>query len=753
VRFLGPTKLLAILLGIALIAGLGYFLLRPAPARFKPLTRSDYADPSTCVGCHSEFAKTYRLTGMGRSFYPPRADDPVEDYQTRNRLFHQASDRYYTMLKRDGKIFQQRHQLGFDGKPTNMVEYQVDFVVGSGNHARTYLHRRRDGKLVELPVSWYAEKGGYWAMSPGYDRPDQSDFRRPISDDCMFCHNGYPGSSKRFSSAEGDAPAYSEALPEGIDCQRCHGPGQKHVEIAGSRGASKEAISGSILNPARLSRDRQLEVCMQCHLETTSRQLPGMIRRFDREPFSYRPGEPLADYALYFDHAPGPIRDSKFEVAHAAYRMRKSACFRSSQMTCTTCHDPHRALRGEEARQHYDSICRTCHTATHGSGNNRGPNCVECHMPKRRTDDAVHVVMTDHYIQRSAPAGDPLKRIQEDAASEHTYRGAVDPYYPDPFAGAPDTELYLALAQVQNGSDLEAGIPRLRQMLEKGSSSKPEFYFELGKAEAKAGQKQDAIRWLEEALRRKPNFRPALKELASALVESGDLVRAAESLEKAGTSPADSAALADLGNVYLRLGKLDRAESALEAALGANPDEPDASNTLGLVRLEKQDRAGAEKAFRDAIRSQPDFAAAHNNLASLLVGAGDYAQGKYHYEKAIASNPANADAHHGYGLLLLLTKSYERALVELQKTVLLAPDRAQAHSDLADLLAAKGNAREAVDHYRLAVHLRPDLFDAQLALAKILAQQGNAAEAREHFQKAAESTDPAIRREALERLR
>jgi hypothetical protein len=34
--------------------------------------------------------------------------------------------------------------------------------------------------LVELPLAWYAEKGGYQG------------FRRKIGYDCMFCHNGYP---------------------------------------------------------------------------------------------------------------------------------------------------------------------------------------------------------------------------------------------------------------------------------------------------------------------------------------------------------------------------------------------------------------------------------------------------------------------------------------------------------------------------------------------------------------------------------
>jgi hypothetical protein len=66
---------------------------------------------------------------------------------------------------------------------------------------------------------------------------------------------------------------------------------------------SKTEIQAAIVNPKRLSPDLQMDVCMQCHLETTSAKLPGMIRRFNRDPFSYRPGEPLA-YMVYFDHPP-----------------------------------------------------------------------------------------------------------------------------------------------------------------------------------------------------------------------------------------------------------------------------------------------------------------------------------------------------------------------------------------------------------------------------------------------------------------
>ena len=63
------------------------------------------------------------------------------------------------MFERDGKLFQRRHQIGFGGQETNALELEAHYVVGSGNHARTFLHRNADGRLVQLPVSWYAERG------------------------------------------------------------------------------------------------------------------------------------------------------------------------------------------------------------------------------------------------------------------------------------------------------------------------------------------------------------------------------------------------------------------------------------------------------------------------------------------------------------------------------------------------------------------------------------------------------------------
>ena len=41
--------------------------------------------------------------------------------------------------------------------------------------------------------------------------------------ECMFCHNGYPRIPAGHERV-GAEPVYVDPLPEGIDCQRCHGP-------------------------------------------------------------------------------------------------------------------------------------------------------------------------------------------------------------------------------------------------------------------------------------------------------------------------------------------------------------------------------------------------------------------------------------------------------------------------------------------------------------------------------------------------
>jgi FimV-like protein len=733
-----------------------------AQSRGSSLADAGYVDSKVCATCHSAIAATYSRTGMGRSFYRPQPANRIEDYTSKNTYYHKPSDSYFTMTERDGHYFQRRYQTGIDGKQINVEEKEADFVIGSGNHSRTYLHRTGRNTLVELPLAWYAEKGGYWAMNPGYDRPDHQDFRRTIGIDCLFCHNAYPDIPEANQNSNGDS-IFPGALPEGIDCQRCHGPGQKHARLAADSRARREDIRAAIVNPAKLPAERQMEVCMQCHLETTSFPLPNSIVRYDRKPFSYRPGEPLADFILYFDHAPGKGRDDKFEIASSAYRLRQSQCFLKSNggMSCTTCHDPHNVPRGEQAAQHYTAVCRQCHGAAldrlvASAKHPRSADCTGCHMPKRRTEDVVHVVMTDHKIQRRPPAGNALAEIPErHETSETPYRGNVELYYPHSLP-KPEDELYLATAQVLVSSNLSDGIQRLSAAIEKYHPERPEFYLNLGDALRNDGKLEQARAQYAEALLRKPDALPELQKLALCLSSLRQYARATDVLKRAvELVPNDATTWVQLGLSYVDQGRKDDAVAAFQKAIALDPELPEAYNSLGGVWFETRDAARAEPMLREAVRLTPNYAEAQNNLGSLLSAAGHFDEARYHYEAALRIKPDYAFARFDYAIALARAGHLEEGQAQAEAVLSATPNYAEAHEFLGTLLMTRGQAQAAIAHYREAVRIRPDFSRANLNLGSALADSGDAAGARPYLEKVAQSADPAIRQEAqriLQRL-
>ncbi len=408
----------------------------PQSSQHAPAANS-YIDSKVCASCHRQIYESFRQTGMGRSFFRPRPSNTIEDYKDKNQYYSSLSDTHYAMILRDVGYYQRRWQVGLNGVETNVEEMKVDYVLGSGDEARSYLHRTSRDTLIELPLGWYSERGGYWAMSPGFDSKHPQT-RRMVSYECTFCHTGYPQISEKAMSQTLD-PVFVGKLTEGIDCQRCHGPGGQHVNVIQGSNPTPAEFKRTIVNPAKLEPKRQLEVCMQCHLEPTSGHLPSIIRKFDRAPFSYIPGQPLEDFTRYFDYLEGKGYDDRFQIVSAAYRLRKSRCFLESKdtMTCLNCHDPHRVLpTGQEAVQFYANACRKCHEPALAEKVAAGKHtasveCVSCHMPKRRTEDVVHVVITDHLIQRRPPNRNLLAELTELHIPEsEEYHGEVIPYYP-----------------------------------------------------------------------------------------------------------------------------------------------------------------------------------------------------------------------------------------------------------------------------------------------------------------------------------
>ena len=128
------------------------------------LTERGYVDSKLCSSCHADIYASYMRTAMAGSFARPGAQNEIEDYSNSNSFFHAASGTWFEMIRRDGQYYQRRYQIGFGGIKTNIDETKVNYAMGSGSHARAYVHRTADGKLMQLPLAWYSEGGGHWGM-------------------------------------------------------------------------------------------------------------------------------------------------------------------------------------------------------------------------------------------------------------------------------------------------------------------------------------------------------------------------------------------------------------------------------------------------------------------------------------------------------------------------------------------------------------------------------------------------------------
>jgi predicted CXXCH cytochrome family protein len=720
-----------------------------------------YADPGTCAQCHGGIAETYAKTGMGRSFRRVRTEPNAEnaiDWPTPGKPWHHAaSDTFFEMVQRDGSWFQRRWQLGFDGKEANVDEKRADYVLGSGNHARTWLHLTEKNTLQELPLGWYAEKGGYWAMNPGYDRPDYAGSVRPIYYECMGCHNGYPkipeGDRKDASQA-----TYLQPLPEGIDCQRCHGPGQNHVDRA-SEGAPAEVVRAAIVNPARLSPDRKMEVCLQCHLETSNEKLPHAIVRFDRVPFSYVPGQPLADYELVFNRAQGNTQS--FEVAQQGYRFLESQCYLKSagKLGCTSCHNPHDIPRCQEATAQYNQVCLGCHqavTQASASGPHKADaNCVSCHMPRRRTDDGVHIAMTDHLISRRPPAGDLLAEKPERSETQATsYKGEVVPYYPAKPPLTEDNELTVAVAQVREQSNLRDGLPLLASRIDKYHPARPSYYAELAEGYVAAGDPASAVRYFEEASKREPQSSSRLIQWGDALGNTGQWGLAEEKLRRATElTPDDPRAWGRLGWAMWQQNKAAEAKASLEKAIALGPEVADLYNNLALILWGTGDRAGAEKQFREALRIQPGVAEWRLNLGRALASQGQMAEARYQMEQSLLLKPGYTEARLVYVRVLTDLNRPADAEKQAKLAVEADPRSAAGHEMWGSLLYAKGDLAGAQRELSNAIQLQPANWQAQVELGIVMARQGDRAGALQHLTAAAQGPDLDARAAAEQALR
>lgn len=589
-----------------------------------PMAGARFVGRDACQPCHAEIWSTFSHTGMGRSWSPMSTAPVVEDWTSHNTIEVPSTGLRYRMSRRDGKFFMRQSIADGRGGETAVDERELVWVIGSANHSRQYLIEE-DGKLLQAPVCWHTQNP-VWDLCPGYEFKNFY-FGREIGRTCVFCHND------RMEFRPGARNAYIEPIPHGIGCERCHGPGERHI-AKWERGATPTGQGdATIVNPRRLSPELRMQVCFPCHLGDS--KATERVSVYQAALEDWRPGRPITTAVIPFRYSEPTMHD--FGLSGQVDRLVRSRCFTESggKLECLTCHNPHKTIfREDRPADFFNAKCLGCHApeackATTAARRTTTPpdDCVKCHMRTGEPDEQRHVLFTDHWIR--ARIDDPPKPRT---------RFEVEPFFPDLLAALPaaDRAFYTARAISLRA---QMAPPEARPLM-------------WPEAEAK--------------------FREAIA---------------------AGFSRAEGPYF--LGLALSAQGKHREAAGALAAAYAKDPADFDIALAYGQSLMRQRRVEEAERSLTMLARDHPEAAGPLAELARVRVGRHDYAGALELYRKATALEPWNALLRGNAAQMLSALERHPEAIAEAEQSLRLDPEGADRWSEYATLLARAGRAAEA----------------------------------------------------------
>ena len=511
---------------------------------------------------------------------------------------------------------------------------KISYIIGSGQHTNSHIIDE-NGYIFQAPITFYTQQKK-WDMAPGF-RKENLRFDRALSPECITCHNHFP---KHIS---GSLNKY-ESMPKGIECERCHGPGEIHVEqkLKGILVDTAKYIDYTIVNPADLPRDLQMDLCQRCHLQGVA------VLEEGKTFFDFKPGMKLSDVFNVF--LPRYTNShEQFIMASQADRLRESKCYTETKdLSCISCHNPHVSVESTE-KQAYNKVCNSCHKGTalrfcsipKIELEENDNNCVACHMPRSGSIDIPHVNITDHFIgkvtalKKDAISNSAkndiaqflgLKILTKDKATPvemaKGYIAQFDKYNPSA-AILDSAKFYLDISK-------EPIERRFKTLIHYYFAS--EDYESILKTVTQNIGIQVADAWT--------NYR-----IGEAFFKNGDFPNAIIYYKTATKmAPFNLDFQEKLGTTYIAMQYLPQAMQVYEFILKENPKRKIAQCNLGYVKALMGKYDEAEKHYDVAIALDPDYEQALLNKASLLLQKNDKAACLKILNRILKINPENGQA-------------------------------------------------------------------------------------------------------------
>lgn len=441
----------ALLVGVT---GLGLWLISQRPERVAPTERPTVSHPAksasiqvqkpsppemgfvgseVCGQCHRSIADTYRTHPMSRSMTATK-EVLASANELSDHLVEPPGPRKYRVRVDGDRVWHHEFLPDANGQLIYDQPVEVTFALGSGSQGRAYL-LEHDGRFFASSLNWYA-RTQQWGLAPGYSPKEHRRFEREVGGGCLICHAGrmneLPNQPNVYAS-----PAF---LEHSIGCERCHGPGQRHLDFHSAKNKPRSPGDSveidPIVNPVKLGVAQREDVCNQCHLQGQAQHL-----RYGRQVSDFRPGMRLEDVWMIFVSREHDSSDKATQAVSQVEQMRSSACFSRSdgRFGCLTCHDAHSIPAPADRAEFYRQRCLSCHSEAKSEcrlpeserlQSAEANSCIACHMPKLGTSDVPHTAQTDHRVLRKRKTNSSV-HSQHSGSNELVFLDDADQRIPE----------------------------------------------------------------------------------------------------------------------------------------------------------------------------------------------------------------------------------------------------------------------------------------------------------------------------------
>lgn len=694
-----------------------------------------FVGSESCAGCHAAEHAKWRGSHHDLAMQLPTPETVLGNFDDAEFTYNGISTRFY----RDGE----RYMVRTDGEDGKLSDFKVAYVFGV-YPLQQYLLPLSRGRLQALSIAWdarpAAEGGQRWYHLYPQEAIDHSDplhWTGPYQNwntRCAECHStdlqkNYSASTRSFDTRFA-----------GIDvgCEACHGPAEKHLELARGGKLGGAANGGFPLDLAQrgrwalpegghiarrsapLASDVQIDTCGRCH-----------ARRGTLGDYHY--GADLLDtHRLAMLEAPLYYPDGQILDEVYVYGSFVQSKMHQQGVVCSNCHEPHSL----QLHAPGNNVCAQCHLPArydtsahhHHPADSRGAACANCHMPETtymgvdpRRDHSMRVPRPDLSVVIGTPNACNQCHLKRDAnwALEALREWGVE---------FRDTGSHPGRAFDQLAQGDSRGVPRIAALANNGGAA-PIWRASAIEALGRVGGRE-ALPTATAMLR---DDDPMLRASSVRALQSLPLQQRYQLLTPLMDDPVTGVRMevaTALAGVPLAQIPEDQAR-ALQALFDEylaitreHADMPEAQMQAGVFLAARGDAEGAEAAYREALLLNNQLIPAYINLADLLRGEARDDEARQLLLTALEVLPGHGPTLHALGLLETRSGNTEAALRYLAQAAAVETGDTRHRFVYAIALHDLGEPEQAVKELQALLSSAPQNTDILLALANYSAELG-----------------------------